>query len=233
MKTLVITMVTAGLFAGLVAGAEPPTNEKKLQGDELAKFYLQQILDQAADSPITAEQRNLLEELQAMVSRRARMQEELAKQKLAEQREAEAQAAASVPAVPAADPEEPADAVATGKRDRTTRQETPVETPAGEGMGGPVVTFKPVIVGGSGSAAVPAGAPPMSRPRPLMDPAVRPAGAEVPVREDGNASADAAADTAPQQLTREQIHALIRLLDEAINRMEAFKAKLAVVANLF
>lgn len=72
------------------------TAEPKLEGDELARFYLQQILEQADNEPVESEHRDLIGELKTLVDRMAAQhQQRLERRKaIAEQRAAELQAEA-------------------------------------------------------------------------------------------------------------------------------------------
>ena len=95
MKMIAVPMAAAlaAVFSGpSLSAAEPPKEERKLEGDELAKFYLQQIMDQADDQPADVQARDLLQELKSLVERLDGVHRERLAKAEAEKRAAEAQA---------------------------------------------------------------------------------------------------------------------------------------------
>jgi hypothetical protein len=239
MKMFALATVTtlAALFPGLAAeAAEPAKQERKLEGDELAKFYLQQILDQAEDEPIVIEQRDLMQELRSLVQRLdVQHRERLAKQKA----EAEKQAA------------EKAKIQAEGNR--RVASADPAEPTADT-----VVTLKPVLDEPTEAPLAPGALPPMRNTAPardvVKDPAVRPAGAELPAATidddagkpddsdadselddnadgglDGNAAGNA--DGATLRPRWEQVRGLVVALDNIIGRLQTLKVWLVGISQ--
>ena len=99
MKTfLTAAALVAGIFPLVAVMAdEQPNTQKKLQGTELTKFYLQQILEEAGDDSIldaAAEKEGLLQKLKDLVGRfEERRQKKLTKdQREKESREQEPEA---------------------------------------------------------------------------------------------------------------------------------------------
>lgn len=147
MKTFAIFTVIAwtSLFAGSAAWAtQPPApvqEERKLEGDELAEFYLRQILEQAEDEPIEFEQRDLMQELNALVDQLGEQHRlRLAQRKAeAEQRAAELKAKAEQQA-----------AEARARAEQEDRQPSASDRTPGNADHAAVVHLKPVVVEGAG-----------------------------------------------------------------------------------
>jgi len=239
MKMFALATVTAlaTLFPGLAAeAAEPAKQERKLEGDELAKFYLQQILDQAEDEPIVIEQRDLMQELRSLVQRLdVQHRERLAKQKA----EAEKQAVEK--------------AKIQAEDNRRVASADPAEPTADT-----VVTLKPVLDEPTEAPLAPGALPPMRNTAPavdvVIDPAVRPAGAELPATTidddaakpddsdadgglednadgglDGNAAGNA--DGATLRPRWEQVRGLVVALDNIIVRLQTLKVWLVGISQ--
>lgn len=239
MKTFLLVTVTtlATLFAGPAAGAaEAPKEERKLDGDELAKFYLQQILDQVDEEPIVTEQRDLMQELKSLVNRlELQRRERLARQEA----EAERQAAERRAKVEA---------------ERQQQQGVASSTPAAEKTTpGTVVTLKPVLSSEADQRPMASVLPPMRSAATAADgvlaPTVPAAGAESPeaaIEDDAvqpNASnadsgsgplvnaADGDADDQTPRPDEERVRSLIRALDQVIARLETLKGWLIRVSQ--
>ncbi len=229
MKTFALVTVTlAALLPGLAAGAAEPAKEerkleeRKLDGDELAKFYLQQILEQAEDEPAQTEQRDLMQELKSLVNRlETQHREQLAKQ----QAEAEKQAA-----------ERQAKLAAEEQRRVAS------DGPAAETTTNGVVTLKPILGKVTDAPAAANVLPPMQNAAPapprVQDPAVRPAGAELPLPagRDGAVEADdggpnGPSDGAAQRPRWEQVRGLVAALDHLIVRLQTLRAWLIVATQ--
>jgi hypothetical protein len=224
MKTFAFATVTlAALFAGLAAeAAEPAKEDRKLEGDELAKFYLQQILEQAEDEPVEAEQRDLMQELKLLVNRlEAQHREQLAKQ----QAEAEKQAAAR-----------------QAKLAAEEQRRLASDGPAAEITTDSVVTLKPVLGEATAAPAAANVLPPMRNAAPapprVQDPAVRPAGAELPLPAGGDGAlevedggANGPLEGADQRPRWEQVRGLVAALDHVIVRLQMLRAWLIVATQ--
>jgi membrane protein involved in colicin uptake len=244
MKMLARVMMWAAFIPGAVVMAgEPAKKERKLEGDDLAKFYLQQVLDQADKEPIVTEPRDWLQELKDLVGRlEQRRQAQLAKAKEeADKRAAEKQAA---------------EKKAAEKQAAARQAAADAEAKAKAAAGNPLTAgpLKPLV---DHAGAAPAKTPPTPKAdaagQAVPDPAVRPAGAELPstVGQDGSAEASSATepgsaaktvDTTANDATandedqdghvRNQVQVVIVALDQVIQWIEALKAKLMILATL-
>jgi len=160
MTAVVIAAALPAVFLGPpVSAAEPAKEERKLEGDELAKFYLQQIMDQADDQPAEVQARDLMQELKSLVERLDGVhRERLAKQKAeAEKRAAEQlvrQKAAEQLAKQKAEAEKLA-AEVLGKRDAELAARAAPDGLAPSPAADHVVTLKPVVSQGAEGPKMP------------------------------------------------------------------------------
>jgi hypothetical protein len=232
MKTYAVSIAIAWplLFAGLAAeAAQPPQEERKLAGDELAEFYLQQILDQAEDEPIEFEQRDLVQELKTLIDRLGdQHRQRLAQRKAeAEQRAAEAKAKAEQQA-----------AEAKALAEQHDQQPSASDRAPRNADDAAVVHLKPVVIEGEALPPAINGLPPMRKTVPdggtFADPTVRPEAVErlpaAPPTPKEHAPTLRTSVTVPDE-PENRVRGLIVMLDQVIARLLTVRMWLATAAS--